>query len=78
MTNWKSPIEIPGIIGELLCSILSNINQHAITDENLEELVEYNQKYGVIRMADQSLAGIDQFKDLIGFTFHHNVGNFLN
>lgn len=72
--SWKSPVEIPSMIAEMIQSMLSNMNTFVLTEENFDAFVEYNLKHECLKMADKRVATADDLRPLIGFEFHYGMG----
>ena len=72
--SWKSPVEIPEMVAEMIQSMLSNMNTFVLTEENFEEFVAYNLKYEPLKMADKRVATAEDLRPLIGFEFHYGMG----
>lgn len=74
--SWKSPVEIPEMVAEMIQSMLSNMNYFTLTEANFEEFVAYNLKYESLKMADKRVATAEDLRPLIGFTFHYGIGRY--
>ena len=66
--NWNCPVEIPGGVAQGLQCILMGMNAWTLTEANVEEFVERNNKAKVL-LWDGQPCTLEQMKPLIGFSW---------